>query len=1340
MMHASRRVRRPRVYAWAAVCVAVLAALVVSRTFVRAAAPFTPGNLVVYRVGSGTGSLVNTGSPIFLDEFTPAGALVQSVPIPTATSGANRRLVASGTATSEGLMTLSADGRYLVLGGYDAAIPTTGLSGTTGATVPRVVARVDSSGNIDSSTALTDWSSGNNPRGVASADGSGFWVTGGTGGVRYSSLGGTTSVQVSSTVLNNRAIAISGGQLYSSDSSGAAVRLGTVGTGLPTTAGQVITNLPGFPTAGSPYGFIFADLSAAVAGDDTVYVASDDAAGITKYSLTAGAWVATGTIGVAADAYRGLTGSVSGATVTLFATRNGGSGAAGGGQLVSITDATGYQGVLAAAPVLLATAAPNTAFRGVAFAPAGAPSITGQPLSQTIGSGSPATLSVTATGAAPLGYQWFVGAAGDTANPVAGATTSVLTTPALAATTSYWVRVANGFGQVDSATAVVTVVAVIPPSIPGQPLSQTIESGATAVLSVTATGSAPLAYQWYVGVSGDTSAPAPGATSSGFTTPALLSTTSYWVQVANAGGVVNSLTATVTVTPPPCSSPYVRINQVQGTGDVSPLAGQTLRVRGVVVGDMEGASPALRGFYLQSLAADDDADPATSEGLFVFEGSNANSVSVGQVVDVTGVVQEFQGQTQVSLTAVEGCGTAVVLVPADVQLPVPAAASGVPHLERFEGMLVRFHQTLYVTEHFQLGRFGQIVMSAAGRLPQPTSVAAPGALAQAQQRANELNRIIVDDDLNSQNPDPIRFGRNGLTLTAFNTLRGGDTVTDLVGVMTYTWAGNAASGNAYRVRPVTALGGGVPVFQAANPRPAAPPAVGGTLKVVGMNVLNYFLTLDNGQAICGPVGSKQTCRGAGNASELSRQRTKLTQALLALDADVIGFAELENSQDAQGVEVNALADIVERLNTSLGSSVYGYIDTGIVGTDTIRVGIGYKVARVTPVGAAMVDPNPVHNRPPVAQPFLEAATGETFTLVVNHFKSKGCGGAAGTDGDQGDGQGCFNATRVSQAQALTAFLNGTVIPSTADPDVVMVGDFNAYAKEDPILTLELAGFTNLVSRFSGKQAYSYVFDGQWGYLDHALVSSSVLAQVSGAADYHINADEPSVLDYNEDFKSAGQVASLYNADQYRISDHDPVVVGLALQPTPVGSPDSYNVEAGSTLVAGVAQGVLANDGGGLLSIVDHTQPSHGSLTLNPDGSFSYTPDAGYTGPDSFSYTVSSTAPAYTVQLFATALAPLATIGGVDITGGGFGSALAAVPGSPDQYYGLTDRGPNVDGPGGSKIEPLPSFTPMIGRFTLTAGQAVLDQIIPLRAADGTPYNGRVNSAMNRTGNPGGGIN
>ncbi|MET0793611.1 MAG: hypothetical protein ABW061_18975 [Polyangiaceae bacterium] len=331
-----------------------------------AAGSSSASNLVVYRVGDGGGALANTGNPVFVDEFTSAGTLVRSSGMP----GSGHRLVASGVATSEGFITRSTNGKYVLLTGYDSALPASAsLAGTTSAAVPRTIGRLDSTGAVDTTTGLSDAATGNNPRSAASTDGVNLWLTGGAGGIRFTTLGASTSVQLSTTVVNLRQVGIFGAQLFVSDASGSAVRLGPVGVGLPTTSGQTITNLPGIPTStGSPYGFFLADLDSNTPGLDVAYVA-DDGAGLLKYSLLGSTWTANGTLGTAADAYRGLTGVVSGSSVTLYATRKGGSTATGGGELVQVIDAAGFNGALTATPTLLATAAVNTAFRGVALAP-----------------------------------------------------------------------------------------------------------------------------------------------------------------------------------------------------------------------------------------------------------------------------------------------------------------------------------------------------------------------------------------------------------------------------------------------------------------------------------------------------------------------------------------------------------------------------------------------------------------------------------------------------------------------------------------------------------------------------------------------------------------------------------------------------------------------------------------------------------------------------------------------------------------------------------------------------------------------------------------------------------
>ncbi len=603
-----------------------------------------------------------------------------------------------------------------------------------------------------------------------------------------------------------------------------------------------------------------------------------------------------------------------------------------------------------------------------------------------------------------------------------------------------------------------------------------------------------------------------------------------------------------------CAQPYTPIYSIQGSGATVALTGSRT-TQGVVVGDYEGASPALRGFFIQE--PDGDGDPATSDGIFVFEGSNANTVSLGDVVRVTGTAGENQGQSQISVGTIVTCGTGIV-TPTDVTFPVAAP----DFLERYEGMLVRLPQTMYVTEHFQLGRFGQVVLSSGGRLQQPTNVVAPGAPAIALQLANNLNKIILDDASQTQNPDPILFARGGSPLSASNTLRGGDTATGIVGVLNYTWAGNSASGNAYRIRPVNALTGYVN-FEPTNPRPTSVPDVGGDVKVVGMNLLNYFNTFDGlpdnvDNCTLGVGGAAADCRGADNQLEFDRQWAKTVAAILAMDPDVIGVNEIEN--DGYG-PTSAVAHLVDQLNAATAPGTYAFIDvdtnTGQVnamGTDAIKVALLYKPAVVTPVGqtaalntAAFVNggDSAPRSRPSLAQAFEQNSNGQVFIVDVNHLKSKG---SACDIPDALDGQGNCNDVRVNAVTELMSWL-ATDPTGTGDPDILLVGDYNSYAMEDPISALETGGFIHLIKSFLGPDAYSYVFDGQWGYLDHALSSVSLFEQVTGVGDYHINSDEPSVLDYNTDFKTANLINTLYAPDQFRVSDHDPVVVGLCTPPS-----------------------------------------------------------------------------------------------------------------------------------------------------------------------------------------------
>lgn len=622
-----------------------------------------------------------------------------------------------------------------------------------------------------------------------------------------------------------------------------------------------------------------------------------------------------------------------------------------------------------------------------------------------------------------------------------------------------------------------------------------------------------------------------------------------------------------------CSAPDTPIGQIQGSGASAALTG-TRTVQGVVVADYEGPDPALRGFYLQNLDATSDGDPATSDGIFIFNQNNDN-VRPGQVVQVTGTVSEYGfastggTQTQISAQLVEPCGQTGSIVARDLALPLAA----VDEFERYEGMLVRFPQTLHVSEHFQLGRYGQVLLSGGGRLAQPTSMALPGAAALALAAANARNQIVLDDATQAQNPDPVRFARSGQALSAANTLRGGDTIAGARGVLTQTDA--TAAGNVpassdpvrYRLRPLNTLDEQPPLFLAANPRPAtAAPLAGSTLRIAGSNLLNYFNTFGTTACSNGVGGSVAECRGAEDVIEFERQWTKTVQALLGAQADVIAVNEIENDGYGAG---SAIRHLVDRLNAASAPGTYAFIDadagTGqlnALGSDAIKVGLLYRTARVTPTGVTAVANTGAfgqfstgagliqRNRPALAQAFIEQGTAARFVVVANHLKSKGSACAdnlapVGPDPDAGDGQGNCNLTRRAAAEQLATWL-ATDPTGAGATNVLIMGDLNAYAQEDPIAALRGAGYVDLVARQYGSGAYSYVFDGQWGYLDHALATPALAAQVTALEEWHINADEPVVLDYNTNFKSAAQIAGLYAPDAFRTSDHDVVIVGLAL--------------------------------------------------------------------------------------------------------------------------------------------------------------------------------------------------
>ena len=546
----------------------------------------------------------------------------------------------------------------------------------------------------------------------------------------------------------------------------------------------------------------------------------------------------------------------------------------------------------------------------------------------------------------------------------------------------------------------------------------------------------------------------------------------------------------------------IAIGKVQGNGERSPLQGQAVTIEGAVIADLREG---LGGVFVQDGG---DGDAATSDALFV-QVDAAQELRAGQWLRISGTVQELAaGKGTQSLTALQA--QHIEAVPARA-LPAATVLDEVPaSWEALEGMRVRIAAPLTVSGQDQLARYGELGVAFGGRLWAPSELAAAGSSEYAALlQANEQRRLRLDDGSGKRDPGSVAYLPEGAVL------RVGMQLHDVEGVVDQRFD------DGYRLQLTRPLQ--LPALQ----RPQ-PPTVAAGLRVAAFNLENYF----NGD---GHGGGFPTLRGARTPPQFQAQQAKLIATIRGIGADVAALMELENDGYGEG---SAIATLVHALNEGQGKDGdWAFVDAGKgPGDNPIRVGIIYRSSRITPLGKPAVlerEPFGPHSRVPLAQAFRMGGKGKPFVVVANHFKSKGCSGAQAADADQNDGQGCWNATRVESARLLNQWLQADPT-GTGSGDAVLLGDFNAYAMEDPIQQLRADGWQDAFKLAGVAQPYSYVYNGLTGRLDHALLNAGMAARLKGAVEWHINADEADEMGYH-----ARNVAG-----PWRSSDHDPLLLGF----------------------------------------------------------------------------------------------------------------------------------------------------------------------------------------------------
>ncbi|HHX8270704.1 TPA: ExeM/NucH family extracellular endonuclease [Vibrio diabolicus] len=679
---------------------------------------------------------------------------------------------------------------------------------------------------------------------------------------------------------------------------------------------------------------------------------------------------------------------------------------------------------------------------------------------------------------------------------------------------------------------------------------------------------------------------------------------------------------------------FTTIQEIQGEGASSPfidgypyITTEDHFVTGVVSAVTTGLT---KGFYLQAL--ENDGNDKTSEGLFIHTDVADTELKAGDVVCVKGKVQEYYSNTQLSSDANSYVKTGTSNASLVTPLTIKEGETLRDALERHEGMQVELSSAseLFVTRNFSYdydSRRNNMMLSHEAPLFKPTQLhAAESDAAVALAKENAANRIYLESDSKAPNGQIPYFptfaqdlDQNG---SSEQHIRLGSRVEGLQGVVAYSY-------NEYRLIATNEVDSSNFVTSGDDfdvARKAAPAIADSDLRVASFNVLNYFTSVaDSGHD--NPTGQN---RGATNLDEFLIQQAKIVSAMNKMDADIIGLMEVENNGFGDG---SAIQNLVDALNAEIDDveDHYTYVEIEeqdkyqeeYFGSDAIMVAILYRANAVTPKEAAKVivtpeqhiaentitrkegtESNPAYDkyqRHSLLQTFTVKETGEDLSVVVNHFKSKGSECieewiAGVEDSEPADLQGNCNNFRVSAAKVVGEALKDI------DGDVLVMGDLNAYGKEDPLLTLtdysqekygrdiytaayttigggELQvektkiekgyGLHNLNTLLHGADTFSYTYSGELGNLDHALASSSLAQKVVAIEDWHINSLESNLFEYSS--KYTGDMPKY--KDAFSASDHDPVIIAIDLPDDDIDLPKAgenlaIDVRLPPTAVAG----------------------------------------------------------------------------------------------------------------------------------------------------------------------------